>query len=280
MNELPSKVLRDQFSVVNSKNDSPGDAQAKSQLLYESLQSDGALWDAQKKQNDLDATKTGISNPLFGLTPAQARAVTLYRGNARMTAAKQTYAKDGSSLFESLGLDEKWYQDFKKQEDAFYKKLESKKKDSNSASVATTAKTYSGNPYREPSRVVQSKLDYYYTLPKGTGARSAFLKANPDVVQYWDQQNGLANEERIAMGLDLLSTDSKNSYGGYGGYGSGGGGGGSSTASLNALKYALPLSAGGKFKSPVASKPKAVKVGIKKKDSTAKPKVSIKKSLV
>lgn len=278
MNTLPSKVLRDQFSIVNSKNDSPGDAQAKSQLLYESLQSDGTLWDAQKKQNDLDATKTGISNPLFGLTPEQARAVTLYRGNARMTAAKQTYAKDGSSLFESLGLDEKWYQDFKKQEDAFYKKLESKKKDSNSESVATTAKTYSGNPYQEPSRVIQSKLDVYYTLPKGTGARTAFLKSNPDVVQYWDQQNGLANEERLAMGLDLLSTEDKNSYGGYGS--GGGGGGGSSTASLNALKYALPLSAGGKFKSPVASKGKAVKVGVKRKDTTAKPKVSIKKSLV
>ncbi len=278
MNTLPSKVLRDQFSIVNSKNDSPGDAQAKSQLLYESLQSDGTLWDAQKKQNDLDATKTGISNPLFGLTPEQARAVTLYRGNARMTAAKQTYAKDGSSLFESLGLDEKWYQDFKKQEDAFYKKLESKKKDSNSESVATTAKTYSGNPYQEPSRVIQSKLDVYYTLPKGTGARTAFLKSNPDVVQYWDQQNGLANEERLAMGLDLLGTEG-DKYSGYGS-GGGGGGGGSSTASLNALKYALPLSAGGKFKSPVASKGKAVKVGVKRKDTTAKPKVSIKKSLV
>lgn len=274
MNELPSKTLRDQFSIVNSKNDSPGDAQAKSQLLYESLQSDGALWDAQKKQNDLDATKTGISNPLFGLTPEQARAVTLYRGNARLSAAKQTYAKDGSSLFESLGLDEKWYQDFKEKESEFYTKLESKKKDSNTESVATTAKTYSGNPYQEPSRVIQSKLDYYYTLPSGTGARTAFLKANPDVVQYWDQQNGLANEERIAMGLDLLSTE-ENKYGGYGS-----GGGGSSSTSLNPLKYALSLSAGGKFKAPVSSKPKAVKVGIKKKDTTAKPKVSIKKSLV
>ena len=80
------------------------------------------------------------------------------------------------------------------------------------------------------------------------------------------------------MGLDLLSTDSKNSYGGfgYGGYGSGG----SSDPSLNPLKYALPLSAGGKFKSPMASKGKAVKVGIKRKDTTAKPKVSIKKSMV
>lgn len=271
LNTLPTKTYRDQFSVLNSKNDSPGDAQSKSQLLYESLQSDGVLWEAQKKQNDLDAAKTGISNPIFSLTPAQARAVTLYRGNSRLTAAKQTYAKDGSSLFQSLGLDEKWYQDFKNKEADFYDAI-SKKTDDNSKSVSTSAKTYSGNAPAKPSPVIQSKLDTYYTLPKGTGARTAFLKENPDVVQYWNQQNALTNEERLAMGLDLLGDGSTSS-----GYGSGGGG---SSASTNYMKYALDLNAGGNPKMPTGKAGKAVKVGVKRKDATAKPKVSIKKSLV
>lgn len=288
-NELPTEGLRNQFDALNSKNDSPGDAGAKAGLLYESVQTDGALWNAQKKQNDLDAARTGISNPLFDLSPEQARAVTLYRSNARMNAAKQTYAKDGSSLFQSLGLDEKWYQDFKTQESAFYDKIKDKTKgDSQAESVATGAKTYSGNPYKEPSMVIQSKLDKYYTLPKGTGARTAFLKDNPDVIQYWDEQNGLANEERIAMGLDLLDSDSNDSgygskgYSKYGysrGGGSGGGGSGDGLASEydNPYKYAVSIKAKGSSKATVKLGGKIAKRGVTAK-ATSKPKVTIKKS--
>lgn len=37
----------------------------------------------------------------------------------------------------------------------------------------------------QPSPATQAKLDYYNTLPKGTGARSRFLRANPDVTQFF-----------------------------------------------------------------------------------------------
>lgn len=272
-NNLKTQNLRDQFSILNTKNDSPGDAQAKSQLLYESLQGDGTLWEAQKKQNELDAQRGGLSNPLFDLTPAQARAVTLYRGNARMTAAKQTYAKDGSSLFQSLGLDEKWYQDFKNKEADFYKQIDAKaKSDPNSASIATAAKTYSGNAPQKPSAVVQSKLDQYYALPKGTGARAAFLKANPDVVAYWDSQNALTNEERVAMGLDLLGDGGTTSK-----YGSGySRGNGSFNPYQFAVSGANDAPTRGKVKIPGTS----AKRGVAMKTSAAKPKVTIKKSMV
>lgn len=275
-NSLATKTMRDQFDMLNTKADSPGDAQAKSQLLYESLQGDGTLWNAQKKQNDMDAKKSGISNPIFDLTPEQARAVTLYRGNSRLNAAKQTYAKDGSSLFQSLGLDEAWYQDFKNKEAEFYKKIEdkNKSKDPNVASIATAAKTYSGKAPEKPSVVIQSKLDAYYKLPKGTGERSAFLKANPDVIAYWDAQNGLTNEERLAMGLDLLG-DGGTSKSGFG----------SSTPTLskkgfNPYNYAVSTSAGGGKLKTIKAKG-AAKVGIAaKQTASAKPKVTIKKSLV
>ena len=37
----------------------------------------------------------------------------------------------------------------------------------------------------QPSAQTQAKLDYYNTLPKGTGARSSFLRSNPDVTQFF-----------------------------------------------------------------------------------------------
>lgn len=271
---LTTKDLRDSFDKLNSKNDTPGDSQAKSQLLYESLQSDGKLWAAQKQQNDLDAKKSGISNPLFDLTPEQARAVTLYRGNARLNAAKQSYAKDGSSLFESLGLDEAWYQDFKKKEGEFYDKIAAKKGDKETDSnVATAAKTYSGQAYTPTSPVMQSKLDKYYSLPSKSAERKAYLKANPDIVAYWSQQNGFANEERLAMGLDLLEADK------YGGQGYGSGGAGSKKAS-NPYDMAVSLNAGGDTTPPKVKASKVAKRGVSSKTKATKPKVSIKKSLV
>ena len=278
---LKTKDLKDKFDILNSKNDSPGDAGQKANLLYESLQTDGTLWEAQKNQNRLDVKKGGIANPLFDLTPTQARAVMLYRSNSRLNAAKQTYAKDGSSLYQSLGLDEKWYQDFRDKENAFYKKIDEKKKakgdKQTNSNVGTAAKTYSGNVYEEASPVIKSKLDAYYKLPKGTGERSAFLKANPDIIQYWDKQTGLANEERIAMGLDLLGDGATNSYSKYGKSGGSGGSGGSNSYVGSQYKYAVSTKG-----SVAKSKVKAKSAGSAKiaKKLITKPKVTIKKSLV
>jgi len=39
----------------------------------------------------------------------------------------------------------------------------------------------------QPTPEVQRKLDEYNTLSKGTGARSRFLRANPDVVDFFNK---------------------------------------------------------------------------------------------
>ncbi len=154
-------------------------------------------------------------------------------------------------------------------------------------------------PFPKKGSAKQAYDDAYALYAKGQGPKPAYTDAvDADKEAYSTAKFNWTNTERKARGLPPISKETWDNvtfgfqsdeekvykelkYGkGYGGYGGGGGGGGSSTASLNALKYALPLSAGGKFKSPVASKGKAVKVGVKRKDTTAKPKVSIKKSLV
>jgi hypothetical protein len=221
---LTTNTLKTQFNTLQQKKDSPGDTAAKAGLLFESIQGDGTLFNAAKALNDKDAEKSGISNPLFDLSLDQARAVLLYRSNSRMNAAKQSYAKDGTSLFQSLNLDEPWYENFKKAENDYYTKIAAKQKANGTESAPAVASTYSGTEYKPASAIIQSKLDYYYTLPKGTGTRSAFLKSNPDVVEYWNQQNALTNEERVAMGLNLLG-DQSSQYSQYG-YGSSGGGSG------------------------------------------------------
>lgn len=69
--------------------------------------------------------------------------------------------------------------------------------------------------YITPSPEVQQKLDYYNTLPKGTGARSRYLRANPDVTAYFDAQTQLTNDKRLELGLPPTS-----SSGGSSGWGS------------------------------------------------------------
>jgi len=48
---------------------------------------------------------------------------------------------------------------------------------------------------------MQKKLDYYYTLPYGTGARTAYINQNPDLVEYWDKKRAITNEKRAELGL-------------------------------------------------------------------------------
>jgi hypothetical protein len=52
-----------------------------------------------------------------------------------------------------------------------------------------------------PSKELQSKLDFYNTLPKGTGARSNFLKSNPDVLDYFNKNSAITELQREALGL-------------------------------------------------------------------------------
>lgn len=48
---------------------------------------------------------------------------------------------------------------------------------------------------------IQKKLDYYYSLPYGTGQRTAFVNQNPDLVQYWNAKTEDTNQKRSQLGL-------------------------------------------------------------------------------
>jgi hypothetical protein len=171
---------------------------------------------AEIELNRRSAERSGDSNPLYddSLTPEQRSRVLTYRSMKVNNAAKQNYTKNGESAFISLGLDEPWYQDFKDKENAFYAKVLDKK---NNDSI----KTFSGKPTPKASPELESKLDFYYTLPKGTGDRSRFLQANPDVLSHWNAQNDFTNEERTALGFNKLTEDDSKGRG----FGFGGGGG-------------------------------------------------------
>lgn len=80
--------------------------------------------------------------------------------------------------------------------------------------------------YPEVTPELQAKLDYYYTLPKGTGARSSYLKANPDIQNYWLQKNIYENAGPFGDGiwasgssnktLEQVANDAyQDTYGGY-----------------------------------------------------------------
>ncbi len=68
----------------------------------------------------------------------------------------------------------------------------------------------------KPSPELQKKLDFYGTLPNGTGARSNYIRANPDVKAFFDAQTQLTNDKRIELGLPPLPGFGSSSSGGWG----------------------------------------------------------------
>lgn len=64
---------------------------------------------------------------------------------------------------------------------------------------------------------IQKKLDTYYSLPYGTGERTVFIKANPDLVDYWNAKAEDTNAKRAQLGLAPVSSGF--SSGGFGGFG-------------------------------------------------------------
>jgi hypothetical protein len=167
----------------------------------------------ERELNRRSAERGGLANPLFDntLTDEQRRRVLTYRSMRINNAAKQNYTKNGESAFISLGLDEAWYKDFQTKEKAYWEEVAKRGDKEQDKSL----KTFSGKPAPKPSPQLEAKLDFYYTLPKGTGQRSAFLRANPDIIDFWDKQNDFTNEERAALGFKPL-TEEEGQYGGRG----------------------------------------------------------------
>jgi hypothetical protein len=285
------------FNLLHEKDSSPGilDSAEKAQIFL----SRPEVVKKERELNSWNVRQGKPSNPLFELNDNELQKVLAYRSAKMLNAGKQTYDKNGNSLFTSLGLDDQWYEEFRDKETNFYDTInkeslsKAKKELSNdpnnkelqdeviklSKKVEAiddeySGETFSGAPRIKPSKELKEKLDYYYKLPKGTGARSNFIRANPEILAYWEASDGFANKERAAIGLKPLEDEESNSFGGKGGKSSG-------DSSADAYKYAVSLKAGG-------SAPEAEKNRVKnrkfKKTAVSfagkrKPKVTIRKGV-
>lgn len=265
---IKDKRSRGFFDALHKKNDSDSLLNSANKAGTYLAQPD--VFDADKKLDDFTRKQGKPGNPLYDLEPEQVQKVLTYRSGKIYNSAGQNRDKGGNTAFTALGLDEKWYEEFKNAESDFYKKLALTGDDNE-------AKTFSGAAKPKPSTKLEAKLKYYYTLGKGTGQRSSFLKANPDVLDYWAKSNDFTNDERVALGFKPL-TDEESS--GYSKYASRGGSGGSGQRSAGSIyKYAIDPETGGSPRKPSVSVKAPAKRAVKAK-KYSQPKVSIKKSLV
>lgn len=273
-----------------------------------------SYWDAMKLNEMLARDDGKDANPIFDLKDDQLKRVLVYRASRMLNATKQSYDKDGNSLYTSLGLDEKWYDDFRDKESAYYDAIEKKikkeldnetdpeKKKELQASYDRYSeddpKTFSGTKKPKLTKEQDKLMDYYYTLPKGTGDRSAFIDSHPWILDYWDALSGFNIKERNVLGLknwDVLengsSSSSSSSSGGSSssssrrkakGKSSSRSSGSSSEKTLNPNQYAINPLAGGQIASPTVRRPakgKAVKA-YTARGKAAAPKMTVQKSKV
>ena len=87
----------------------------------------------------------------------------------------------------------------------------------------------STNPYPEAPPELQKSMDFYFTLPKGTGARSNWIKSNGDtwnkMIGYWESKDAWTNGERAKVGLGNVDDEESGSANGKFGYNKKGGSG-------------------------------------------------------
>lgn len=253
------------------------------------------VFEADKKLDAKGRDKGEPGNPLFDLTPEQLKKV-LEKENLPPGASD----KELSKLYT-----QDWYQDYSNKKSAFFTAIKDKsERDLRAAANAGDQKKYdqlkasidkfnsSDNPYPVTPPELQKQMDAYSALPKGTGARKAWIQANPGAyaamkdqyarIDNWQnkqrQKRGLdttEGAEGVAKGYDSGSSGSKGySKGRSGDRGSGGGGSGGSE-----YKYAIDLQAGGSIAKPKVKKPTGGKAKIAKKTG-GKIKTSIKKAVI
>ena len=165
------------------------------------------------KAVDAEQRKQGQpGNPLYDLKGTQLNKVLL----------KQALPPGASDPELDALWKEEWYQDYKNNTTKFYDSLKAK--------LAKEGKTLpSDSTYPATQPKVQSAMDTYSALPKGTGARSNWIKANPEawnaMTAQWQAVDNWENKERGTIGLNpLTDTEGNDLYGnGSGSYGFGGG---------------------------------------------------------
>jgi hypothetical protein len=119
----------------------------------------------------LDA-KGDNHNPLYSLN----------RDQLKLVLEKQELPKGASDPQLNKLNDEEWYQAYQNENTTFYNKIE---EEMNKKGQTLGDKD---NPYPKADKALEDTMNYYNKLPKGTGERSGWIKANPDLwAQMQDQ---------------------------------------------------------------------------------------------
>lgn len=169
---------------------------------FSKLQDDG-VFEAMKQKAQLNAKLNGKPiDPIFNLD-GQARRLVLWK----KTLPPGTSDPSIKKLYE-----QDWYADFQKQEDQYY---DAKKSWNTKMGYKNPEED---NTYPVASDTVKKAQDYYFTLPKGTGARSAWIRSNPEtwnqMISFWNAKDQWTNGERSKLGLGPLD-EKTNSTGSF-----------------------------------------------------------------
>ncbi len=190
------------------------------------------LIERERQLNRLGVEDGNLSNPLWDLSNEQLKQVLL----------KRTLPPGASDPTLSNLWQEDWYEEYQAKNDIFYSQIQ-KRLESEGKSLPQQE-----NPYPTASDELQGYFDAYYQLDRGTGARSAWIRANPNawaqMQAQFDRKRDWQNRERQKLGLGPLeefesgSGSYSSSRGGYGGRS-----GGSSSGSAH-LKVRAPKTLG------------------------------------
>jgi hypothetical protein len=226
-----------------------------------------------KKLNEDNVKKGKPSNPLMELEEWQLKKV-LEKENLPPGAEDPELSK----LY-----DQEWFDDYRNKKTLYFSKLKA---------IATKENKPFGNndnPYPEAGADLDKVMENYNKLPKGTGARSTWIKSNPGLYKrmtdYYAAVDNWQNIQRGKRGLDSTEGEvgkqagygDDNGYKNYG-YSRGGGGGGAKEQYESPSKYRVSISTS----TPKSGKAKAAPkvAGSAKKSNISKPRVTIKKSKV
>lgn len=166
------------------------------------------VFQADKKLDQYNRAQGKAGNPLYDLQDWQVKKV-LEKENLPPGAKDPEL----SQLF-----NKEWYQNYRNSKTGFFSKL--------AAQAKADGKPFGAqdNPYPDTPAGLQKMMDSYDALPKGTGARSSWIKGNPGAWNAMQHQFALVdnwqNVARGKRGLDMT----EGALGAASGYSSGSGG--------------------------------------------------------
>lgn len=128
------------------------------------------------------AKKNGTeADPLYSLADEQLKTYYQIQGLTSNSEAQKALKEKNAD----------WYKPLSTARGAFFDEL-----------ISSGKMKKQDNGYPEQSAELQSVTDAYYKLPKGTGARSAFIKQHPELLEYWEKVNDYNNKVGEAFGIE------------------------------------------------------------------------------